>query len=102
MDCPAATGFCDFDGTVTSVDTFDAVAERAAPELWAELKTQLFQFEINLRQGMQALADGLTPNDLEGMGPFGGMDDFTRHKGVECQVSRAPNITNIWPWTPKS
>jgi len=67
MDCPAATVFCDFDGTVTSVDTFDAVAERAAPELWAELKTQLFQFEINLRQGMQALADGLTPNDLMGM-----------------------------------
>ena len=67
MDCPAATVFCDFDGTVTSVDTFDAVAARAAPELWAELKTQLFQFEINLRQGMQALADGLTPNDLEGM-----------------------------------
>ena len=67
MDCPAATVFCDFDGTVTSIDTFDAVAALAAPQLWAELKAQLFSFEINLRQGMQALADGLNPGDLERM-----------------------------------
>jgi len=67
MDCPAATVFCDFDGTVTSVDTFDAVAARAAPELWADLKAQLFQFDITLLQGMQALADALTPQDLEAM-----------------------------------
>ena len=64
MDRPAATVFCDFDGTVTSVDTFDAVAARAAPELWADLKAQLFQFDITLLQGMQALADALTPHDL--------------------------------------
>ena len=67
MDRPAATVFCDFDGTVTSVDTFDAVAARAAPELWADLKAQLFQFDITLLQGMQALADALTPQDLEAM-----------------------------------
>ena len=67
MDCPAATVFCDFDGTVTSIDTFDAVVNAATPQLWAELKQQLFNFEINLRQGMQALADGLTPEDLERM-----------------------------------
>ena len=67
MDCPAATVFCDFDGTVTSIDTFDAVAALAAPQLWAELKAQLFSFEINLCQGMQALADGLKPGDLERM-----------------------------------
>ena len=67
MDCPAATVFCDFDGTVTSVDTFDAVAARAAPELWADLKAQLFNFEITLLQGMQALADALTPHDLQAM-----------------------------------
>ena len=67
MDRPAATVFCDFDGTVTSVDTFDAVAARAAPELWADLKAQLFNFEITLLQGMQALADALTPHDLKAM-----------------------------------
>ena len=67
MDRPAATGCCDFDGTVTSVDTFDAVAARAAPELWADLKAQLFNFEITLLQGMQALADALTPHDLQAM-----------------------------------
>ena len=67
MDRPAATVFCDFDGTVTSVDTFDAVAARAAPELWADLKAQLFNFEITLHQGMQALADALTPHDLQAM-----------------------------------
>ena len=67
MDRPAATVFCDFDGTVTSVDTFDAVAARAAPELWSDLKAQLFNFEITLLQGMQALADALTPHDLQAM-----------------------------------
>ena len=67
MDRPAATVFCDFDGTVTSLDTFDAVAARAAPELWSDLKAQLFNFEITLLQGMQALADALTPHDLQAM-----------------------------------
>ena len=67
MDRPAATVFCDFDGTVTSVDTFDAVAARAVPELWADLKAQLFNFEITLLQGMQALANALTPHDMQAM-----------------------------------
>ena len=67
MDRPAATVFCDFDGTVTSVDTFDLVVEAVAPQRWAELKRQLFGFEINLREGMARLAEILSPQDLEAM-----------------------------------
>ena len=67
MDSPAATVFCDFDGTVTSIDTFDLVADAVAPERWAELKRQLFGFEINLREGMARLAEVLQPEDLEAM-----------------------------------
>jgi 2-hydroxy-3-keto-5-methylthiopentenyl-1-phosphate phosphatase len=60
-----ATVFCDFDGTITTEDTFDAVAATVAPHVWVPLKKQLFNFEINLRQGMERLAAALVPADLE-------------------------------------
>lgn len=67
MANPIATIFCDFDGTITPEDTFDAVVMAVAPQVWIPLKRQLFCFEITLRQGMELLATALTPDDLEQM-----------------------------------
>ena len=38
MAPPAATVFCDFDGTITAEDTFDAVAAAVVPQVWWPLK----------------------------------------------------------------
>ena len=67
MAAAIATVFCDFDGTITTEDTFDAVAAAVALEVWGPLKAQLFNFEINLRQSMELLAAALAPSDLEQM-----------------------------------
>ena len=82
MDSPVATVFCDFDGTVTSEDTFDLVAAAVAPERWQQIKRQLFAFEINLRQGMALLAEVLTPADLEAM--------VARMQGIEPRPEFLP------------
>ena len=82
MDSPVATVFCDFDGTVTSQDTFDLVAAAVAPERWQQIKNQLFAFEINLRQGMALLAEVLTPADLEAM--------VARMQGIEPRPGFLP------------
>ena len=87
MDCPAATVFCDFDGTVTSIDTFDLVADAVAPERWAELKSQLFGFEINLREGMARLAEVLQPQDLEAM--------VKRMQGIEPRPGFLPFLDQL-------
>ena len=62
-----ATVFCDFDGTITTEDTFDLVAGAVVPEVWWPLKRRMFNFEINLREGMAALAAALSPTHLEEM-----------------------------------
>jgi 2-hydroxy-3-keto-5-methylthiopentenyl-1-phosphate phosphatase len=76
---PPATVFCDFDGTVTGEDSFDAVAVAVAPELWGRLKRQLFAFELTLRQAMAELAAGLGPSDLAAM--VAHMDHFRPRPG---------------------
>ena len=76
---PPATVFCDFDGTVTGEDSFDAVAVAVAPELWGRLKRQLFAFELTLRQAMAELAAALGPSDLDAM--VAHMDRFSPRPG---------------------
>lgn len=76
---PPATVFCDFDGTVTEEDSFDAVAAAVAPELWGRLKRQLFAFELTLRQAMAELAAALGPSDLDAM--VAHMDRFSPRPG---------------------
>jgi 2-hydroxy-3-keto-5-methylthiopentenyl-1-phosphate phosphatase len=67
MAPPAATVFCDFDGTITAEDTFDAVAAAVVPQVWWPLKERLFNFELNLRDAMASLASALSPADLAAM-----------------------------------
>ena len=76
---PPATVFCDFDGTVTREDSFDAVAGAVAPELWGRLKRQLFAFELNLHEAMAQLAAALGPPDLAAMEAH--MDRFSPRPG---------------------
>lgn len=59
--------FCDFDGTITAEDTFDAVAAAVVPQVWWPLKERLFNFELNLRDAMASLASALSPADLAAM-----------------------------------
>lgn len=53
---------CDFDGTITPVDTFIAMAEAFAPQVWNALRQDLFEQRISLRAFVEQLI-GSIPSD---------------------------------------
>ncbi len=46
---PSKVFFCDFDGTITSQDTFVGVLEKFTPEVAAKLLPMIYRQEITLK-----------------------------------------------------
>lgn len=47
--------FCDFDGTITAVETFVGMLKEFAPELSAELIPKMYAKQLSLKQGVRQL-----------------------------------------------
>ncbi len=47
--------FCDFDGTITAVETFAGMLIEFAPELSAAILPQIYTKEITLREGIKKI-----------------------------------------------
>lgn len=62
-----ATVFCDFDGTITAVDTFDLLMQDAYGDVWHQIKVDLLGFRLTLRQAMDQLGALLTAQHLKAM-----------------------------------
>lgn len=62
-----ATVFCDFDGTITAVDTFDLLMQDTYGDVWRQLKADLLCFHLTLRQAMDQLGAMLTAQHLRAM-----------------------------------
>lgn len=62
-----ATVFCDFDGTITAVDTFDLLMQDTYGDVWRQLKGDLLCFRLTLRQVMNRLGTVLTAQHLRAM-----------------------------------
>ena len=62
-----ATVFCDFDGTITPVDTFDLLMAEAYGDFWRRLKGDLLCFRVTLREAMDQLGAVLTARHLAAM-----------------------------------
>ena len=62
-----ATVFCDFDGTITPVDTFDLLMEDAYGQRWRQLKADLVGFRLTLREAMDHLGAMVTAQQLKAM-----------------------------------
>lgn len=62
-----ATVFCDFDGTITPVDTFDLLMEDTYGDFWRRLKGDLLCFRVTLREAMDQLGAVLTARHLTAM-----------------------------------
>lgn len=54
-----AVVFCDFDGTITAVETFAGMLKEFAPELSAELMPLMYSQKLNLREGVRQLLESL-------------------------------------------
>jgi 2-hydroxy-3-keto-5-methylthiopentenyl-1-phosphate phosphatase len=51
--------FCDFDGTITTVDTFGDALGKFAPALGAEILPKLYRREITLREGVRKILESI-------------------------------------------
>ena len=51
--------FCDFDGTITAVETFSGMLKQFAPELSAEIMPKLYKKELTLREGVRKILEAI-------------------------------------------
>lgn len=55
----SAIVFCDFDGTITSCETFVGILKHFAPSLSSELIPKILSKEITLRQGVRQILESI-------------------------------------------
>ena len=51
--------FCDFDGTITAVETFVAMFKEFAPDVSAQLLPQMYTCQLTLRQGVRQILESI-------------------------------------------
>lgn len=88
--------FCDFDGTLTNVDTLDLLLQRFAPPQWRDLDRAMLARQISEREGLKLemalieTPDVILHETLEAeIHPAEGIDDLialTRRRGWPMQV----------------
>ncbi len=49
--------FCDFDGTITAVETFAGMLKEFAPDLSAQIMPQMYARTLSLRRGVSQLLE---------------------------------------------
>lgn len=59
MTSPKSIVFCDFDGTITAVETFAGMLKEFAPELSAQLMPQMYNRTLSLREGVKQLLQSI-------------------------------------------
>ncbi|NES17804.1 MAG: HAD-IB family phosphatase [Symploca sp. SIO3E6] len=51
--------FCDFDGTITALETFAGMLKEFAPQLSAQLMPQMYARKLTLRQGVRQILESI-------------------------------------------
>ncbi len=51
--------FCDFDGTITAIETFVGMLKEFAPELSAKLMPKMYARELTLREGVRKILEAI-------------------------------------------
>jgi 2-hydroxy-3-keto-5-methylthiopentenyl-1-phosphate phosphatase len=54
--------FCDFDGTITAVETFAGMLKKFAPQLSAEIMPKLYNRTLTIREGVRTILESLPTN----------------------------------------
>lgn len=57
--------FCDFDGTITAVETFAGMLKEFAPQKTAEVFPQLYNHQISLRDGVRKVLESIPSEQYE-------------------------------------
>ncbi len=56
---PQRIVFCDFDGTITAIETFAGMLKEFAPELSAQLMPEMYSRKLTLREGVRQLLESI-------------------------------------------
>ncbi|MGL5807460.1 MAG: HAD-IB family phosphatase [Xenococcaceae cyanobacterium] len=56
---PQKIVFCDFDGTITAIETFAGMLKEFAPELSAQLMPEMYSRKLTLREGVRQLLESI-------------------------------------------
>jgi 2-hydroxy-3-keto-5-methylthiopentenyl-1-phosphate phosphatase len=56
---PSRIVFCDFDGTITAIETFAGMLKEFAPELSAQLMPEMYSHRLTLRDGVRQLLESI-------------------------------------------
>ena len=56
---PKRVVFCDFDGTITAVETFAGMLKEFAPELSAQIMPQIYARRLTLREGVRQMLESI-------------------------------------------
>ena len=62
--------FCDFDGTITTEDTFVSVLEKFAPETATQLLPAIFRQEVSLKEGISQTLGAIPARNYQAMIDF--------------------------------
>lgn len=63
--------FCDFDGTITAIETFVAMLKRFTPALTEQLLPEIYALRLSLREGVRQLLESIPSHDYPEMLEFG-------------------------------
>jgi 2-hydroxy-3-keto-5-methylthiopentenyl-1-phosphate phosphatase len=59
--------FCDFDGTITAVETFAGMLKEFAPQLSAEIMPLLYDKKLTLREGVRQILESIPSTMYDGI-----------------------------------
>ena len=68
--------FCDFDGTITVKETFEAILKEFAPEVSAQLMPEMYARRLTLREGVRQILESIPS------ARYGDMIEFTRGQPI--------------------
>ncbi|MGD2184295.1 HAD-IB family phosphatase [Lusitaniella coriacea] len=89
------TIFCDFDGTITAVETFAGMLKAFAPELSAKIMPELYARRLTLREGVRQMLESIPSERYPEMIAFA--DDKPTRSGLrelleDCQKWEIPFV----------
>lgn len=66
MDSLKPVVFCDFDGTITSKETFVEMLKIFSPELSSQIIPQLYEKKITIREGVRKMVEAIPSSSTKG------------------------------------
>lgn len=67
MDTLKPIVFCDFDGTITSKETFVEMLKIFSPELSAQIIPQLYEKKMTIREGVRKMVEAIPSSSYQGI-----------------------------------